>query len=387
MNSEQWRKVKGLFDAALELAPAKRERFLDNACGTDDSLRREVEKLLASFKDDSFMEQPAATELASLIVERNSKLTDGEQIAHYRILSQIGAGGMGEVYLAKDTRLHRKIALKILPAALSGDQDRLRRFEQEACAASALNHPNILTIYEIGETAKTRYIATEFIDGETLRDKLERDEIRLKEILDVAEQTAFALSAAHAAGIVHRDIKPENIMLRADGIVKVLDFGLAKLTEKKEIDSDAEAETFAQVNTQAGMILGTVAYMSPEQARGKETNARTDIWSLGVVLYEMLAGKVPFAGETTSDTIAAILKSEPAPTGENTPPELNRIVRKTLQKNADERYQTVKDLLLDLKNLKRELEFSEELERSNIPSFAKSANIGTNQSSENATAI
>jgi len=333
------------------------------------------------------MEQPAATELASLIVEGNSKLTDGEQIAHYRIVSQIGAGGMGEVYLAQDTRLHRKIALKILPAALNNDRDRLRRFEQEACAASALNHPNILTIYEIGETAKTRYIATEFIDGETLRDKLERDEINLKEILDVAQQTAFALSAAHAAGIVHRDIKPENIMIRTDGIVKVLDFGLAKLTEKRETDSDAEAETKVQVKTQAGMILGTVAYMSPEQSRGKETDARTDIWSLGVVLYEMLAGKVAFTGETMSDTIAAILKSEPAPLSENTPPELNRIVRKALQKNADERYQTVRDLLLDLKNLKRELEFSEELERSNIPSFAKSANVGTAHSSENATAI
>ncbi|MBA4123818.1 MAG: protein kinase [Acidobacteria bacterium] len=387
MNRNEWQKVKKIFDAALKLAPDERGKFLDENCDENKTLRREVENLLASFNDDSFMEQPAATELASLIVERNSKLTDGEQIAHYQILSQIGAGGMGEVYLAKDTRLHRKIALKILPAALSNDQDRLRRFEQEACAASALNHPNILTIYEIGETAKTRYIATEFIEGETLRDKLERDEMNLKEILDIAGQTAFALSAAHAAGIVHRDIKPENIMLRADGIVKVLDFGLAKLTGKKGIDSDAEAETFAQVNTQAGMILGTVAYMSPEQARGKETDARTDIWSLGVVLYEMLAGKVPFAGETMSDTIAAILKSEPAPTGENTPPELNRIMRKALQKNADERYQTVRDLLLDLKNLKRQLEFSEEPERSHIPSFAKLADVGTAQSDENATAI
>lgn len=392
MNRNEWQKVKKIFDAALKLAPEKRGKFLDENCDEDKTLRREVENLLASFKDDSFMEQPAAAELASLIVKRNSKLTDGEQIAHYRILSQIGAGGMGEVYLAMDTRLHRKIALKILPAASINERDRVRRFEQEAFAASALNHPNILTIYEIGETADTRYIATEFIDGETLRDKLERDEMNLREILDVAGQTAFALSAAHAAGIVHRDIKPENIMLRADGIVKVLDFGLAKLSEPPAAASglnydNSEAETRAQVNTQAGMILGTVAYMSPEQARGKEIDARTDVWSLGVVLYEMLAGRVPFAGKTTSDTIAAILKSEPAPLQENAPAEFQRIIRKALQKNADERYQTVKDLLLDLKNLKRELEFSEELERSNIPSFAKTGNGDTARSNENATAI
>ncbi len=375
MNRNEWQKVKKIFDAALKLAPEKRGKFLDENCDEDKILRREVENLLASFKDDSFMEQPAATELASLIVERNSKLTDGEQIAHYRILSQIGAGGMGEVYLAKDTRLHRKIALKILPAALSNDRDRLRRFEQEACAASALNHPNILTIYEIGETAKTRYIATEFVEGETLRERLNREGVNLNEALEIVQQIAFALSAAHAAGIVHRDIKPDNIMIRRDGIVKVLDFGLAKLTEKREANLEAEAETRALVKTNPGVVMGTVAYMSPEQARGKETDARTDVWSLGVVLYEMLTGRLPFAGETMNDSIAAILTKEPLPLAQyvsDVPAELQRIVRKALTKERDERYQTARDLLIDLKDIRQELEFQNKLERTASPNREES---------------
>jgi serine/threonine-protein kinase len=299
--------------------------------------------------------------------EKINNLETDSLLGHYRILKKIGAGGMGEVYLAEDTRLRRKIALKVLPEKIAQDKDRLRRFEQEAHAASALNHPNILTIYEIGKTDDTRYIATEFIDGETLRDKLERDEISLKEILNVAEQTAFALSAAHAAGIVHRDLKPENIMIRRDGIVKVLDFGLAKLTEKRIAGVDAEAETRAQVNTQAGMILGTVRYMSPEQARGKDIDERTDVWSLGVCLYEMLTGQQPFSGETTNDTIAAILTKEPKLLDENLPSELQRIVRKTLQKDADKRYQTAKDLLIDLEDVKEELKFQSKLERTFSP--------------------
>ncbi len=308
-------------------------------------------------------------------------------IAHYKIISSIGAGGMGEVYLAQDSKLERQVALKVLLEEVAGDEDRVKRFVQEAKAASALNHPNILTVYEIGEFEHTRYIATELIKGETLRDRLGREPMTLREILDVAMQVAAALNAAHNAGIVHRDIKPENIMLRDDGIVKVLDFGLAKLVATASGSVESEDATRAQVNTRPGVVMGTVHYMSPEQARGKETDVRCDVWSLGVVMYEMLTKKTPFAGETANDSIAAILTKEPPPLDEATPSELRRIVRKSLQKQTDERYQTVKDLLLDVKNIKRELEFSEELERSHVPQSTGSSNVGTAQLSENASAM
>jgi eukaryotic-like serine/threonine-protein kinase len=289
--------------------------------------------------------------------------------SHYRILQQIGAGGMGEVYLAEDTRLRRKVALKVLPENLASDKERLRRFEQEAFAASALNHPNILTIYEFGVENDVHFLATEYVEGETLKEKL-KDGLNLNEVLDIVQQTAFALAAAHAAGIVHRDIKPENIMIRRDGFVKVLDFGLAKLTERKTEDTNAEAETRALVRTNPGVVMGTVAFMSPEQARGKETDERTDIWSLGVVLYEMVTGRLAFAGETMNDAIAAILTKEPLPLTQyisDVPAELQRIVGKTLRKDPEERYQHVKDLRIDLKDLKQELEFAAKLERSAAP--------------------
>jgi len=295
---------------------------------------------------------------------------------------------MGEVYLAEDTELERSVALKVLLAEVAGDEDRVRRFVQEAKAASALNHPNILTVYEIGSFENSRFIATELIRGETLRERLQGESLTLRETLDAAAQIASALNAAHSAGIVHRDIKPENVMLRDDGLVKVLDFGLAKLTEKKPENLDSEGETRAlEVKTSPGMVMGTVAYMSSEQARGKEVDARSDIWSLGVVLYEMLTKRTPFAGETPNDSIAAILAREPAPLDENTPKELRRIIRKSLQKKRDERYQTIKDFLLDVKNLKRELEFAEELERSAVPHSMKSSNVSASGSGENATAI
>jgi eukaryotic-like serine/threonine-protein kinase len=317
----------------------------------------------------------------------NKELREGTALAHYRIVSKIGAGGMGEVYLAHDTKLDRKVALKVLLDEVAGDEDRVKRFVQEAKAASALNHPNILTVYEIGEFEHSRYIATELIKGETLRDGLQSEPMTLREVLDIALQVAAALNAAHSTGIVHRDIKPENIMLRDDGIVKVLDFGLAKLVGTQTGSSDPEGDTRVKVNTRPGLVMGTVLYMSPEQARGKEADARSDIWSLGVVMYEMLKKRTPFAGETANDSIAAILTKEPPPLDEATPPELRRIVRKCLQKLPDERYQTVKDLLLDVKNLKKELEFSEELERSHIPHASGSSNAGTAEISENVTAM
>jgi serine/threonine protein kinase/Flp pilus assembly protein TadD len=300
--------------------------------------------------------------------------------SRYRILEKLGSGGMGEVYLAEDTRLGRKVALKLLAEELTQNRDRLSRFDQEAYAASALNHPNILTIYEMGDEGGRHYIATEYIDGHTLRTHLGRTPMELTEVLDVAIQIAGALEEAHAAGIVHRDIKPENVMIRRNGHVKVLDFGLAKLTERPvSEETDTEAVTRALVQTDAGLVLGTSQYMSPEQARGKPVDERTDIWSLGVVLYEMATGRPPFSGETKTDIIVAIAKSEPAPLARfapKAPPEFEWIVLKALRKDVDERYQTIKELESDLKKLKQRIEFQSELERSMSPEQYTSALSG-----------
>jgi eukaryotic-like serine/threonine-protein kinase len=294
----------------------------------------------------------------------------GAKLGRYEIRSPIGAGGMGEVYLAQDTTLDRKVALKVLPENVASNRNRMQRFVQEAKAASALNHPNIITIYEIGTDPGAHFMATEFIDGENLRHHL-RWPMTLTEAMDIAIQIASALATAHAAGIIHRDIKPENIMLRQDGIVKVLDFGLAKLTEHWRADDvDRDAATQAFVLTEPGAVVGTTAYLSPEQARALEVDTRTDIWSLGVVLYEMITGRAPFKSETASDTSAAILKTEPPPLSEfvpEVPAEIERIVRKALQKNREERYQGVKDMLLDLKTLKRDLDVGAAISRSGAP--------------------
>jgi eukaryotic-like serine/threonine-protein kinase len=301
-------------------------------------------------------------------------------ISHYRILQTLGKGGMGEVFLAEDTKHHdRKVALKLLPPDMTEDETRLRRFRQEARAILALNHPNILTIYEIGEEGSLYFIATEFIDGLTLRTFLARNHMEVEKALDVAIQVAAALDAAHTAGIVHRDIKPENIMLRTDGYVKVLDFGLAKLGEKNavtETGHDPEAVTVPLSDTDPGAVIGTTGYMSPEQARGLGVDARTDIFSFGVVLYEMVAGRAPFSGETKNDIIALLLNRDPLPLARFAPAaplELQRIVAKALAKDKDERYQTVKDLLIDLRGLKKDLEFATRLERSADPGLSTSA--------------
>jgi eukaryotic-like serine/threonine-protein kinase len=296
-------------------------------------------------------------------------------LAHYRIVRKIGAGGMGEVYLAEDIKLDRKVALKLLPAEVSSNPERMRRFIQEAKAASALNHPNIITIHEIDEIDSRHFIATEFIDGETLRLRMKHGHLKLNDLLEIAIQATGALAAAHAAGIIHRDIKPENIMVRHDGYVKVLDFGLAKLTQPEGSSTDTEAPTKALVDTAAGTVVGTSYYMSPEQAKGKRIDVRTDLWSLGAVIYEMVAGHVPFEAETPNEVIGLILNKEPPPLARydrEAPRELERIVSKALTKDLDERYQTAKDLLVDLRRFKRQHELELEIERTVPPEFRAS---------------
>ncbi len=316
----------------------------------------------------------------------------GTRFGRFEIRSLIRKGGMGEVYLAQDTQLRRPVAIKVLTAEFTQNAERLHRFEHESYAASSLNHPNILTIHEIGSQDRLHYIATEYIDGESLRDRLHHSRMELREVLDVAIQVASALSAAHQAGIVHRDIKPENIMLRRDGYVKVLDFGLAKLTDTDaKLQETEDAPTRVMIKTDPGVVMGTSFYMSPEQARAQEVDARTDIWSLGCVIYEMVTGRMPFEGPTTSDVIGLILHKEPLPLARYSPQipaELDRIVTKTLEKDREERYQVVKDLALDLKKLKRHMEFELDLERTMPPEerTGTSQVISTGSSSETAKA-
>jgi serine/threonine protein kinase/Flp pilus assembly protein TadD len=307
---------------------------------------------------------PAGDAAAGFLAEHNTKLTPGTMLNRYKILDLLGKGGMGEVYLAEDTKLSRKIALKLLPAQFTISSERMRRFEYEARAISALNHPNIVTIHEIERLNGTNFIITEFVEGQTLRQLMNEKPFTLNEALNVAIQIAGALSAAHAASIVHRDIKPENVMLRVDGYVKILDFGLAKLTELGTTDSELEGPTLPQSNP--GLVMGTVQYMSPEQARGKEVDARTDIWSLGIVLHELVCGRVPFTGETPSHVMVSLMEYElpPFTSDTNVPAELERIITKALRKKRKERYQTAKELAHDLKSLRQDLQIEARLKES-----------------------
>ena len=363
MDSERLKQVEEIYHAALEVSPDERQAFFKESCGADENLRREVESLL-SFENtsDSLIDTPLKSLVAEMLYGRTKNLK-GKKLGHYKILSLLGKGGMGAVYLAEDSKLDRKIAVKLLSKEFGRDTDKLNRFIREAKAASALNHPNILTVYEIGEVGGINYIATEFIDGKVLSQHNSKEKITLESVLDISIQIVSALQTAHEAGIVHRDIKPDNLMIRRDGIVKVLDFGLAKLSEKQSAnESDSEAAKIAKATTNPGMIMGTPNYMSPEQARGKGITHQTDIFSFGIVLYEMLSGKLPFQGESAMDTIGAILHKEPLPLNQllpELPDEIEQIVNRTLRKNTDERYQNTKDLLADLRSVKQRLDYEE----------------------------
>jgi serine/threonine protein kinase/Tol biopolymer transport system component len=361
--SERWQRVKEIFEGALERQGDERAAFLDRAADGDEEVREEVESLLRSYEvAGSFMESPAVAH-----ADLEQRLTPGQRIKHYQIVNLIGEGGMGEVYLATDTILGRRVALKVLPTFVSKDPERLRRFTQEARAASRLSHPNVCVVHEIGETEDGRpFIAMEYVEGVTLRERIRNQAMKLGDALDIAIQVAEGLTAAHEAGIVHRDIKPENIIIRPEGYVKILDFGLAKLTERHKSATTTTMPTLLFHST-PGVVIGTAAYMSPEQARGVDVDERTDIWGLGVVLYEMASGRAPFTGETPTDVVVAIVERDQAPISqhvEGAPPELERIVKKALRKDRNERYQIVKEMAIDLRSLRRELEMYSILERS-----------------------
>src|SRR6185369_11624646 len=310
---DSWQRIKEIFQSAQELTPEERSDFLDRACGDDKSLREEVEALLsADATNEDFLSAPAYEFAASIIAGDETEFSGGQKIGPYTILCPLGFGGMGQIYLAEDAKLRRKIALKFISPQFATDESRVQRFEQEARAVSALNHPNICVIHDLGITESGRhFIAMEYIQGTTLRQQLSRGGMSVSKALNIAVQVATALSSAHASGIIHRDIKPENIMLRPDGYVKVLDFGLAKLTEI--VPNPEQADAAANVHTETGLLMGTVKYMSPEQLRDTKIDERTDIWSLGIVLYEMLTGSTPFEAPSSNESVAAILAPQRTP--------------------------------------------------------------------------
>src|SRR5215475_2076738 len=379
MSPEQWQKIHKLFEAALERPAEDRAAFLDRACAGAEETRRRVEAMLeADAQNDLLVDRPAY-QAADIFAQSNSGAADsqsysGETIGVYRLIKELGRGGMGTVYLAYDTRLGRQAALKLLPAHLVNNSERVRRFQREARTVSALNHPNIITIYDFGQEDGRYYIVSEFVEGRTLRNLVGSRDVALNQILDLAVQVASALEAAHAAGIVHRDIKPENIMLRPDGYAKVLDFGLAKLTEPESGGDEARTDVSgmsSDFETRTGMVLGTVNYMSPEQARGQKVDGRSDLFSLGVVFYELITGHRPFGGKTWHHTIVAITDAEPPPIASDTqgaPAALQEIINRALSKNREQRYQTARALLADLETLKGGLAADTRIQRAGTES-------------------
>ena len=377
MDPELWKKVDALLEEAMAQPPAQREAFVIEASKDHAELRDEVLSLLkAQNQASNFMER-SAMKVAAAALAQDSNLTTyfsliGKELANYKIEKLLGAGGMGEVYLARDTKLKRLVALKILPWHFVADAERSTRFRTEARALSSLNHPNLITVYEVGEADGLHFIATEFVEGQTL--SALRQKLSLRELLAIVSQVAEALAAAHQAGIIHRDIKPDNVMLRPDGYVKVLDFGLVKLNELAASKTSQE-----MAKTQFGVAMGTLAYMSPEQAAGEDTDERTDIWSLGVVLYELVTGKKPFAGDSRQETVNAILSSEPEPAtriDQTLPSDLDLILNKALEKDRELRYQTASDFRADIRRLLRLIDSSATVSNpraitSSVPQFIR----------------
>ncbi|MFZ0761003.1 MAG: serine/threonine-protein kinase, partial [Candidatus Sulfotelmatobacter sp.] len=342
MTPERWQQVQDVLEKALQLAPSERSAFLGRVCSPDPSLRREVETLLASSSEvrSSFLQSSSTLRVT---------LTSGTKVGDYEVKSLLGSGGMGEVYRARDSRLGRDVAIKVLPSFLSSDSDRLRRFEQEARAAAALNHPNILAVFQMGTYEGAPYLVSELLEGETLREQIRRGRLSVRKAIDYGVQIARGLAAAHEKGIVHRDLKPENLFVTKDGRVKILDFGLAKLTQPHS-GSENSALTLTE-GTEAGVVMGTVGYMSPEQVRGQTTGHRADIFAFGAILYEMLAGKRAFQKPTSPETMTAILNEDPPGISQvttNIPPALQRVVHRCLEKNPEQRFQSASDLAFAL---------------------------------------
>ncbi len=350
MTPKRYQHISQLFNEALERAPEQRTIWLDQVCELDAELRDEVKKLLANHVESGeFLSRPAMSIAAELLAQNQTASETGKYIRHYQILSLLGAGGMGKVYLARDTRLGRQVALKMLPAYLTQESEHVHRFKKEAQAVVSLNHPNILTIHDFGETEGVHYLATEYVEGKTLRQRLEQGKFALSELIDVATQIVSALEAAHNAGIVHRDIKPENIMIRPDGLVKVLDFGLARITK-------TDGQPTVSI-TSPGRVIGTSSYMSPEQARGQQVDHRTDLYCVGLILYEMCAGQLPFSGSNSIEVLINSLHQEPPPlTNVAIPLPLEELIKHALCKDRESRIPDAGTMLSELKTLRRNLE-------------------------------
>src|SRR5436305_834980 len=347
MAETRWKRLESLFHEALPLVGDEREKFLESACHGDPDLYQELSSLLKHYRgEDELLESPAAPSLRQDTRLHNLVFSEGQHAGPYEILALLGRGGMGEVYLARDPRLGRKAAIKVLPSGIGSNPAVIEQLKREAQAASALNHPNILTIYDFGQQGEVQYMVSEFVEGDSLRSLI--GTLDNVQAMHYARQTGEALKAAHAVGIIHRDIKPENIMVRSDGYIKVLDFGLAKLAQPQAESGQSLYQRLAEssASTVPGLLVGTINYMSPEQVRGQAIDQRTDVWGWGVVLYEMLAGVRPFEASTPGDTLAAILNREPVPPGNIG--KLNRIVARALAKQLEKRYQNISGPLEDL---------------------------------------
>jgi serine/threonine protein kinase len=363
MTPERWHQVEEVLQAALDHPPADRAAFLNEACAGDEELERETSSMIAAYDEATdFFAEPAIARDARVIINSDARMQPGREIGPYQIVRHIGSGGMGEVYLAHDPRLNRLVALKLIRPGLVFDEALLRRFQTEARVASALNHANILTVYEIGQDDEIFFIATEYIDGLTIRERIRAADLTLQDVLEIAGQLLSGLEAAHANGIIHRDIKPENVIQRHDGVVKILDFGIAKLLETSAPENPSTTSPIVRTETGLGVMLGTIGYMSPEQVRGLAVDVRTDIWSCGVLLYEMFGGQRPFDGQTNADTLVTMLEREPEPlfgTGGQTPAALRQIqvlIDKALSKQPDRRYQTAAEMRASLEKIKTTLE-------------------------------